>query len=481
MKIRNRLLRAGFGLAALGLALTGTACNGPETGHSPDAPSAQLAPLKPRLDSDMANLVAAIVVPTQMESFKTIAMGSGGHPLFRGGQASGAVRQHGALLEILRQHGVRLLEVQQLLQSALENARKKGKLADWLRQTFPHTADQAIERLDELTAESFFAQRDDHFYLRHPDGSLDPLFSGFPSMFWARDFAISTPRGIIVGNGLRYSRSRENSLIRLLFQYADELQDFPIAFDAAEEGVFLDGGDTLVLDERTLLVGVGNRSSPEAAPLLAKRLGMDVIAVQMPPRAESGGLRRQLLHLDTIFNLVDEKTVLAVPFFLEERYSESNPIKPLLEGLARQSKALKELLPDYEWGNFEAIEVTLKAMPQVGWVTRYQAKTGEAQELKTKLVDFMRSQGYRIVFVGGDQGDLSAEKYALERALYELRWQGGNVFQLAPGKVAAFEHNHWTNQALRQAGIEVLTFDGELLSIGNGGPHCLVMPLVRGY
>ena len=91
MKIRNRLLRAGFGLAALGLALTGTACNGLETSHSPDAPSAQLAPLKPRLDSDMANLVAAIVVPTQMESFKTIAMGSGGHPLFRGGQARGAV------------------------------------------------------------------------------------------------------------------------------------------------------------------------------------------------------------------------------------------------------------------------------------------------------------------------------------------------------------------------------------------------------
>lgn len=299
-------------------------------------------------------------------------------------------------------------------------------------------------------------------------------------MFWARDFAVSTSQGIIIGNSRRFSRSLENALIRLLFQYADELQGFPIAFDAAKEGVFLDGGDTIVLDRHTLLLGVGNRSSREAAPLLAKRLGMDVIAVQMPPRAEAGGLRRQLLHLDSIFNLVDEKTVLAVPFFLEERYSQANPVRPVLQGLARQTGILKKLLPDYEWGNVDEIQVTIDAMPQVGKVARYQAETGQAEDLGAKLVDYMRGRGFRILYVGGEQGELLPEKYALERAMYELRWQGGNVFQLAPGKVVAYEHNLLTNEALRQAGIEVLTFNGELLSIGNGGPHCLVMPLVRG-
>ena len=113
-------------------------------------------------------------------------------------------------------------------------------------------------------------------------------------------------------------------------------------------------------------------------------------------------------------------------------------------------------------------------------MTRYEAVSGQAQELKVKLIDYMRSQGYRVVYIGGDPAGMLPEKYALERAIYELRWQGGNIFQLAPGKVVAYDHNLWTNQALRQAGIEVLTFEGELLSIGNGGPHCLVMPLVRG-
>ncbi len=60
------------------------------------------------------------------------------------------------------------------------------------------------------------------------------------------------------------------------------------------------------------------------------------------------------------------------------------------------------------------------------------------------------------------------------------RWQGANVVQLRPGRVVAYEHNIHTNDALRRAGVEVMTFPGELLSLDNGGPHCLLMPLVRG-
>src|SRR5262249_27006297 len=142
---------------------------------------------------------------------------------------------------------------------------------------------------------------------------------GLPSMYWSRDFAISTPKGVIIGNGQYYRRALENSVARLMFQFADELKQFPIIFDAAKEGVFLDGGDTIVFDEKTLLLGVGNRSTREAAPKLAQKLGMDVIAVAMPPSDKRSGLNGQLLHLDSIFNLVDKNKILAVPFFLEKR------------------------------------------------------------------------------------------------------------------------------------------------------------------
>jgi arginine deiminase len=433
-----------------------------------------------RVNSDIAPLRAVMVLAIGDNIFKSSEMGSGRHPFFSSGLPRGVIREQAALLEVLRQQGVRVLEVRNLLQSAINRARREGKLAGWLRQTFPATADEAIKRIKDLDADSLLNRRDEHFYAASGDGLLEPLFPGMSSMYWARDFAVSTPKGIIIGNGQHYGRALENALARLIFQYADELKGFPIVFDAGQEGVFLDGGDVIVLDERTLLVGVGNRSSAEAAPKLARRLGMEVLAVSMPPADKPSGLSRQLLHLDSIFNLVDRQKALAVPFFLEKRYSDANPLRPVLLGIARQMDEIKRRQPGRDLGKSDEVRLTVELMPQVGWVTRYEAGSGAATPLNLKLVDYFRARGYQISYVGGEQGTLPVEKYALERAMYELRWQGANVVQLRPGRVLAYEHNIHTNEGLRRAGVEVLTFPGELLAIRNGGPHCLLLPLARG-
>src|SRR5262249_51647329 len=151
--------------------------------------------------------------------------------------------------------------------------------------------------------------------------------------------------------------------------------------------VYLDGGDTIVLDEKTLLLGVGNRSSREAAPKLAQKLGMDVIAVAMPPAEKQSGLNRQLLHLDSIFNLVDTNKVLAVPYFLEKRFSESNPVKPFLLGLAAQTDRIRVAQPEREMNKSDDLRLTVELTPQVGWLTKYEAGSGKATPLDLKLVD----------------------------------------------------------------------------------------------
>ncbi len=435
-----------------------------------------------RVTSDVAPLRATIALSLGDQIFKSSDLGGAGanrHPLF-GSLPRGVIREHQALRDLLRNENVRVMDVRDLLDGAIRNARREGKLDEWLKQTFPATAEAAIKRIDSIDAASVLNLRDEHFYAKRDDGSIDPLFTGLPSMYWSRDFAISTPKGIIIGNGQYYRRALENSVARLIFQFADELKQFPIVFDAAKEGVFLDGGDTIVLDEKTLLLGVGNRSSRDAAPKLAQKLGMDVIAVAMPPADKPSGLNRQLLHLDSIFNLVDEKKVLAVPYFLEKRYSESNPVKPILLGLAAQTDQIRLAQPEREMSKTDDLRLTVELAPQVGWVTKYEAGSGKATPLDMKLVDYFRERGCQVVYVGGEQGALPLEKYVIERAMYELRWQGANVVQLRPGRVIAYEHNIHTNEALRRAGVEVLTFPGELLSINNGGPHCLLMPLVRG-
>ncbi len=51
--------------------------------------------------------------------------------------------------------------------------------------------------------------------------------------------------------------------------------------------------------------------------------------------------------------------------------------------------------------------------------------------------------------------------------------------RMPAGRVIAYEHNVHTNEALRRAGVRVQTFPGQLLALRNGGPHGLMMPLVR--
>jgi len=56
-----------------------------------------------------------------------------------------------------------------------------------------------------------------------------------------------------------------------------------------------------------------------------------------------------------------------------------------------------------------------------------------------------------------------------------------NVLALGEKRLLALEENRWTNDRLRAAGFEVLTFPGSELCInGGGGPTCLTRPLLRG-
>ena len=63
------------------------------------------------------------------------------------GLPRGTVREQAALLSVLRKSGVRVLDVRDLLRAPSPSARR-GRLAPWLRETFPATADEAVRRID---------------------------------------------------------------------------------------------------------------------------------------------------------------------------------------------------------------------------------------------------------------------------------------------------------------------------------------------
>jgi arginine deiminase len=437
------------------------------------------------VETDIDLLKRVIVLEPGDEMRRITVFASEDHPsLPSDAMQPGAVDQHRQLVTLLETEGVEVLEFADLLNSAIVDARKQGEWRAWLQSTFPDSS-VLWENPDRIDASDLIG-RGQFFYHYGQDGTFSPLLFPMKWMFFMRDVAIMTPRGLVLANFANYDRAKEIALVRFAFAFAPELSSYPVKFDAEKQNVFLQGGDLMVLDEHTLILGVGSLSETEAAVRLAQELEMNVLGVSMPPLTARHdgyggwtGVHLQFLHLDTFFTLVDRRKALAVPYVLESMYSESNPMVGLLESLDRSLVDMQESDALRHKNRYGVVKQAVEAIGALGWVTEYEAGTGKAVLLNKKLVDVMRERGYKVIPVGGKQGSLCEEQYLLERVLFELTFQASNVVALEPGVVIAYEENSYTVNALKEAGVKVLTFPGSLLAMWHGGPHCLTLPLER--
>jgi len=396
------------------------------------------------------------------------------------GYDDGNIEQHKRMADILNQNSIEVLDLETLLANALVNASSSGQLDKELKEMFPYSYKEICANQDRLKASGLLGRQDEFYYNYDEKGRFVPLIDPSIALYFTRDFAVMTQQGLLLTNAKESWRKLEHKLGRFMFKYADELKDIPIAFDAEIEEVYCEGGDILVKDADTILMGINNFSDAAAAEKIAKKLNVDVIGVQMPPYDDRSGANVQIMHLDTVFNLVAEKKALITPYLFEEKYATQHPIADLLHSVDEAMKLMENSSDKNEKSELKySLAKAVKHIPDVGWLTRYKSGSGEADELHTKLEDFLRKQGYSFIYVGGEQGELSKDKYIMERVLYELSLQAANVVQLEPGKVLAYAHNSHTINSLRENGIEVLTFEGKYLADGGGGPHCLTMPVLR--
>jgi len=429
-----------------------------------------------RVVSDVDPLRAVIVLcPALDERRETFGLYADS-PVLSLWYGDGIVAQHRAFSDLLRNRGVRVLALDELLDDAIANARRAGRLESALAEIFPEEFPRLRSEAARITAEAVLGRDPDLFFRYDEQGALAPLVPTSGAFLYTRDFAVSTPAGIIITNGRPKWREHEHRIGRFVFQYASALRAFPIAFDAEAAGVRCDGGDIIVKDERTLLMGLGNLSDREAAVQIARRLGLDVLGVAMPPVEGFAGVNMEIMHLDTVFNFVDRRKALTVPYLFLKRYAAGNPIVKYFQAI--QARPAPEPGPG-ELDMRASLKRAIEAIPRVGWLTLFQAGSGEARDLGQKLGDYLLEQGYELIPVGGEIGALREDRYLDDRVLYELSLQAANVVQLGPGLVAAYAHNRHTNAALRARGVRVLAFEGKYLADGLGGPHCLTMPLSR--
>lgn len=356
-----------------------------------------------------------------------------------------AQEEHDTFADTLRDNGVEVLYIKDMVIEALEHhpEERKNFIIQFVEESgiLSKSVKNAIyEYLKELKNDLLVDKmivgiRTNEVVVKNKVSIMDLLEDEYPfytdpmpNILFQRDPFASVGNGVVINNMYTEARQRETILSEYMFNFHPRFENEEIPFYINRHNrYYSEGGDILILDKNTLAIGISKRTDPRSIEKLAKKLFNEntsfntILAFNIPKT-------RAFMHLDTVFTQIDYGIFTIHPGIIKD-------------------------LTIFELVNKNGVVKVSKV------VTSLQ-----------NILEKHLKRPIKLINCGGEDTITSGRE----------QWNdGANTLAIAPGKVIVYSRNHVTNDILRKEGVKVLEIPSSELSRGRGGPRCMSMPLDR--